>query len=180
MASDDLKEAEELSTGDLIAALRDRFGVDTDTALANALNLDKRAISAWRSRDVVPTKYRVMLDKGKVDAWKGVPTAWGPLERAAFQLTLFRYVRAMQHAACFENDIAADPGQIWDQFRNFAPFWFLFRKSELDILDVLKKGDADYQVGFILLMNKELTSDGAITAEHRALLDKYRLEMVEK
>jgi hypothetical protein len=52
-----------MSFEDSLKALKASYGLETDSDLAAALGLDKTAISKWRKRQTIPSRYVLLISK---------------------------------------------------------------------------------------------------------------------
>lgn len=150
-----------------ISALKLRLNAESDSDLARRLGLDKRTISAWRSRGSVPQRYReIAQGEHPAPIWTP-PVKWGTYEELAFRLALFRFVRvraeAVQHATV---------GTMYSLFGGAGAFWMLMHHAQNDIARVAAERDIEEDFAFALVIDEDITSgtraierDAAILAE---------------
>lgn len=76
---------------EVIERLKERFGVDTDSALASKLMISRSSIANWRNRNSVAHRYRQLAEgKGNLFTFGGEMT---DIERAAMRLVVLRLTR---------------------------------------------------------------------------------------
>ncbi|WP_043141759.1 helix-turn-helix domain-containing protein [Mameliella alba] len=131
--------------------LKKHVGADTDSELAKLLSLDKRTVSAWRSRKSVPERFLNLLS-GKGEATEMSPLAkLSPLDQQAFSLALFRYTRIMADVAQ-----TGEYRQVWDEFRSSGPFWMLMVRARKDISEAMRERADHPATALALLLHDDI------------------------
>lgn len=156
------------SAGEIVDRLKEQLRAETDSDLARILAVDKRTVSAWRSRGSVPERYLQMLSGDSHQSIATPPLRWGVYEKEAFNLALFRATRALQGTA-FQ-------GSFHEQFSAFrmagAAFWLLMRDSQVELSGRMESRDVPIQTAFALLIHDDLEA-----GEHAIARDAQRLQI---
>ena len=148
-----------------IEALKRKMDATTDADLARKLLVDKRTVSAWRSRGSVPDRYKAILDGESHQAIMTSPLKWGRYEECAFRLALFRFTRVKATAA-----ISNDFRTIFDSFAHPRGFWLLMTRSQRDIATVMEDRTDSVDTAMALLMHDDIAAgDAAIERDKLAL-----------
>lgn len=79
----------------IIAKLKAKFRVRTDTELATALHLGRSTIAAWKNRESIPEKYVQIANGEYLHEFYGETPwrLWAPLEQAGMELAIMRLMR---------------------------------------------------------------------------------------
>lgn len=148
--------------------LKTHFGVDKDVELARKLMVDKRTVSAWRTRGSVPARYRSIAEGGDPQSVMTPPMRWDEHERAAFDLAMFRLARALQsEAASGEFQCAMQAfGGAWGYF------WEIMFQARHDLIEQMNSGVEGVRSAFALLVHADLENDdGAVAATRKMIAD---------
>lgn len=114
-----------------INALKQLLNADSDSDLARKLAVDKRTVSAWRSRGNVPERFMSILRGESHHRFHGTPPVkWGDHEEVAFSLALFRFGRLANHAIDM-----LDYRSVLELFSSeaMADFWLMMADAQQDI-----------------------------------------------
>lgn len=148
--------------------LKAHFGVEKDADLARKLMVDKRTVSAWRSRGSVPTRYWSIVEGGDPQSITTPPMRWDEHERAAFDLAMFRLSRALLPETAggeFRSAMQAFGG-AW------AYFWEIMYQARHDLVEQMNNGSAGVQSAFALLVHSDLERDDrAVAATRKTIAD---------
>jgi hypothetical protein len=101
----------------VIAQLKDRFRVETDSDLAARLLISRSALANWRNRNSVPDRYRKIAD-GEVN-WAPFSKPYGEMsdfERAAMRIAIARLIRDF-------GDVARDYRAFMEDSMRAAASW---------------------------------------------------------
>lgn len=150
---------------DTISALKLRLNAESDSDLARRLGLDKRTISAWRSRGSVPQRYcDIAQGEHPAPIWTP-PAKWGTYEELAFRLALFRFARvradAVQHATV---------GTMVSLFGGAGGFWLLMHQAQSDIARVSAERGIGEDFAFALVIDEDITSGARAIDRDAAIL----------
>lgn len=117
---------------EVIAALRERLGAETDADLARKLRINKSTISSWRARGNVPDRFHGILRGDNHQSYATAPQKWGDQEQEAFNLALFRLARIVSKQV----DLT-DYRKSVEAFSGLAGalFWSLMIESERDLAE---------------------------------------------
>jgi len=134
----DFMQSEHFSQGadmgevdETINALKQLLNADSDSDLARKLAVDKRTVSAWRSRGNVPERFMSILRGESHHRFHGTPPVkWGDHEEVAFSLALFRFGRLANHAIDM-----LDYRSVLELFSSeaMADFWLMMADAQQDI-----------------------------------------------
>jgi hypothetical protein len=159
-----------------IADLKERVGASTDAELARLLSLDKRTVSAWRSRKSVPERFVKLL------SGNGKPTEMAPavnfsaLDQQAFNLALFRFTRIKADLA-----LAGDYRRAWDEFRSSGPFWALMIGARRDISEAMKDRADHPATALALLLHDDIEdAERSMERDRLTIADIWRPAEAEK
>jgi hypothetical protein len=148
-----------------IEALKRKMDAPTDADLARKLLVDKRTVSAWRSRGSVPDRYKAVLEGDSHQAIMTSPLKWGRYEECAFRLALFRFTRVKAKAA-----ISNEFRTIFDAFAHPRGFWLLMTRSQRDIATVMEDRTDSVDTAMALVMHDDIAAgDDAIERDRLAL-----------
>lgn len=148
-----------------IEALKAQVGAETDSDLARLLSVDKRTVSAWRSRKSVPERFLAMLH-GKSRSETGTPAMqMSEYDSFAFSLALFRFVRAKASVATGGNF-----RDTWDAFRFSAGFWLLMREAKKEINTLLRDRATNLETAFTLALHDDLADPEGTMKRDRAVV----------
>ena len=145
--------------------LKTHFGVEKDVDLARKLMIDKRTVSAWRTRGSVPVRYRSIAEGGDPQT---PPARWDEHERAAFDLAMFRAARALlPETASSEFRPAMQAfGGSW------AYFWQIMADARHDLVVQMNEGGKEVRSAFALLIHADTESGSkAVTRARKVLSD---------
>lgn len=151
-----------------IEALKLKMNASSDADLARKLAVDKRTVSAWRTRGGVPERYTAILDGGTHQTIMTPPLKWGQYEECAFRLALFRFTR-VKAAAAISNDFRT----IFDAFGRPRGFWLLMVRCQRDIATVMEERTDSPDTAIALLMHDDITA-GAAAIERDGLALEWR------
>lgn len=151
--------------------LKKHVGAKTDTELARLLSLDKRTVSAWRSRKSVPQRFLNLLS-GKGEATDLVPFhKMSPLDKNAFSLALFRYTRVMGDLA--QN---GDYRDVWEEFRTGFNFWALMISARNDISEALRQRADHPATALALVLHDDVANAENTIKRDKETMDRRRLD----
>lgn len=149
-----------------ILALRRKLGAASDADLARMLLVDKRTVSAWRSRGSVPDRYTAILEGESHQTIMTPPIKWGRHEECAFRLALFRYTR-VRAAAAVSNDFRT----IFDAFAHPRSFWTLMIRSQRDIANAMEDRTDSVDTAMALVMHDDIMAGEAAIERDIAALE---------
>lgn len=153
----------------IIAQLRERFGVRSDTELARELRVDKRTVSAWRSRGSVPKRFKAILDGHDISPINAAPLQWTDHERAAFSLALFRYGRAYAQELGGE-DFHRAMGVV--EFTD--DFWGLMFQAQQDISRLISSSVRDPLTALAVLIHEDIEHSSEAVERSKQQLREHR------
>lgn len=120
-----------------IEQLKTAVSAASDSELARKLQIDRRTVSGWRSRNSIPKRYLSILDGQSKDFVGCAPLHWGEYEQAAFEAALFRFGNFYKRH--YENP---EFSQLMTDFPfAAASFWALMGSTQKEIARNMERGD---------------------------------------
>jgi len=151
--------------------LKEHFRAEKDADLARILGVDKRTVSAWRSRGNVPRRYVQILEGENHQTVLTPPLRWGEYEEQAFELAVFRLVRALRGSV-----ETGSYRQQFDTFRKVFPaFWPFMRDAQVDLSARLEDREMPIQTAFALVLHEEIEAGEKAIERDREKLRRYGL-----
>lgn len=150
-----------------IAELRSFVGAQTDAELARHLELDKSALTAWRSRGRVPERYQDLLEKMRSGKPLEELEIWPELHRAAQRIALIRFTLLRQEEARSGN-----VDQAMQTFKSLKPFWLIMYRALHDVRQKMMAVGAELKTAQALVMQQDLRDPEATAVRVAAQLDE--------
>lgn len=148
-----------------IADLRRFVGAQNDAELARQLELDKSALTAWRSRGRVPERYQDFLEKMR----NGEPfqefAVWPELQSAGHRIALIRFT-LLRHDEARSGNV----DQAMQVFKSLKPFWLIMYRSVHDVRMKMLAVGAELKTAQALVMQQDLRDPEATAARVAAQL----------
>ncbi len=134
-----------------ITELRAFVGAQSDAELARRLELDKSALTAWRSRGRVPDRYQRFLDQVKSGKPLQEIEVWPSLHSAGHRVALVRFTLLRQELA-----LSGKVDQAMQVFKSLRPFWLVMYRAVHDIRTKMVALGAEVQTAQALVMQDDL------------------------
>ncbi|TDL88039.1 hypothetical protein [Meridianimarinicoccus aquatilis] len=158
----------DMDADQIVDALKGHFNVDSDIELARALKIDKRTVSAWRSRKRVPQRFIGMLTGQSSHPHAVGPVYWHNQEKAAFCLALFRYARA--YTSEFNEKGFNEALKVLDHAND--DFWALMRRAQSDIGKL--EGGNSTSAALSMLIHDDIENSAAINEQSHRIMRENR------